>query len=265
VYQFCWGSVGATAQETRLAGYFSLSPHPGKMAFLPVAAVMFRCAGVAAAPTQATLLVPERVPRSGDMDVPRLWTEAGFKTEQMLRQRMAVKFTASGETRLEADEDKGDGPVRWDWSNPKQATFTVNAPATRAAVGFIGGRKVVLGDVSIEMAATERNWASIALAALDAKPIAESSRVLLVAAGGVENTDMGWNDKRTTVGRNWGKAPIIAEGIPATVTLPGRVKVSALDPSGTRKAQVPAAPAADGRIVIKIGPEHATLWYLIER
>ncbi|MBM4079697.1 MAG: hypothetical protein FJ278_08355, partial [Planctomycetes bacterium] len=48
VYQFCWGSVGATAQETRLAGYFSLSPHPGKMAFLPVAAVMFRCAVVAA-------------------------------------------------------------------------------------------------------------------------------------------------------------------------------------------------------------------------
>jgi hypothetical protein len=183
----------------------------------------------------------------------------------MLRQRMAVKFTTTGETRLEADADKGDGQVRWDWSNPKQATFTVNAPAARAAVGFIAGRKVVLGDVTIEMSPTERNWASIALAALDAKPIAESSRVLLVAAGGIENTDMGWNDKRTTVGRNWGKSPIIAEGIPATVTLPGGVKVSALDPAGTRKAEVAAAAAGDGRVAVKIGPEHATLWYLVER
>ena len=44
------------------------------------------------------------------------------------------------------------------------------------------------GDVTIEMAKTDRNWASIALAALDAKPIAESKKILLVA---VEEAEFG--------------------------------------------------------------------------
>ena len=42
---------------------------------------------------------------------------------------------------------------------------------------------MTLGDVKIEMPSTETNWASIAIAALDGKPIPESDKILLVAAG----------------------------------------------------------------------------------
>ena len=41
--------------------------------------------------------------------------------------------------------------------------------------------------------------------------------------------------------------------------------LSALDPAGKRKASVEASPSDSGRVSIKIGPEHGTLWYLIER
>ena len=33
IYQFCYGSAGVSVESTKLAGYFSLAPHPGKMAF----------------------------------------------------------------------------------------------------------------------------------------------------------------------------------------------------------------------------------------
>ncbi len=263
-YQFCYGSPGLSAETTRLSGYFSLAPHPGKMAFLPVAAVMFRCAAVAPAAARATLRVPEALPRNGMAAATELWRKVGFGVNDMLAYRMALAFKSGGRLELRADKSAKPRQVQWDTSNPKQAAYTVNAPAVRAAVGFIAGQTIELGDVAIHMAKTERKWASIALAALDAKPIAESKRVLLVAAGAVENTDMGWNADRTTVGRKWGRAPIIAEGIPATITVPGRAKVSALDPAGRRKATVEGVNSGNS-VAIKIGPAYETLWYLIER
>ena len=264
LYQFCYGSAGDSAETTKLRGYFSLAPHPGKMAFLPIAAVMFRCAAVSPAPTQATLRVPETLPRTGNIDAKSLWQKAGLKIEDMLSQTMAVEFSDGGDVAYEVSARDAASQVQWDWSNPEQATYTVNAPAARAAVGFVGGKTIKLGDVTIETAKTERNWASIALAALDAKPISESKRVLLVAAGRVENTNMGWNEARNSVGRKWGGPPIIAEGIPAAITMPGRARASALGPDGKRKAAVDVS-TADGQIVVKIGSEHRTLWYLIER
>ena len=43
--------------------------------------------------------------------------------------------------------------------------------------------------------------------------------MLLVAAGNVENTGMEWNADQTSVGRGWGRAPTVCEGIGARVTL----------------------------------------------
>ena len=57
-----------------------------------------------------------------------------------------------------------------------------------------------------------RHFAVVTLNAADGRPIAQSRRLLLTAAGNVENTDMGWNAEHTTVGTRWGSAPTICEG-----------------------------------------------------
>jgi len=112
------------------------------------------------------------------------------------------------------------------------------------------------------MPETPSNWASVALAALDGRPIAQSKRLLLVAMGRAENTGMGWDEQYTTVGRKWGEAPVRIEGIPLNVRLPGKVKAChALDGTGKEKQAVPLA--ADGGI--SVGPQHETAWYLITR
>ena len=273
LYQFCYGGSSNNWQPDRITSYFGLAPHPGKMLFLPAAVVMFRAYAVAPAAEVATLRVPQDkiagLLASGQADVRGMWQRAGFEPFSAVHRRTAVRFTTGGEVAVSektGDIEPAPGPICWDGSDPQRASFAVNAPAVRAAVGFIAGRSLDLGDVRIAAAPSGSRWASIALAALDAKPIAESKRLLLVAAGRVENTGMGWNEDHTTVGRQWGKVPVIAEGIAATVELPGRtLRVSSLHGTGKRKADVPVTTAEAGRVAIEIGPQHQTLWYLIER
>ena len=154
----------------------------------------------------------------------------------------------------------------WDNRDSTSSVFTVNAPSAKIAVGYIGGRKIDLGDLSIEMDNTEYNWASIALVALDGVPISSSAKMLLVAAGRVENTGMGWNETRTSLSDQWGTAPVIAEGIPARLSMDitGKLSASTLDPQGRKTGEVRLR-KSKGRQVLDIGPEHKTLWYLLEK
>jgi hypothetical protein len=117
------------------------------------------------------------------------------------------------------------------------------------------------------MPTTETNWASIAIAALDGKSIDESERILLVAAGRVENTNMGWNEDRTSVSNRWGTEPTVAEGIPANIifTTIDDLRVQSLDGTGMPKGEVPCHAWEDRGTTFTIGPEYKTLWYLITR
>ncbi|MGO9199371.1 MAG: hypothetical protein ACLQM8_02380 [Limisphaerales bacterium] len=108
-------------------------------------------------------------------------------------------------------------------------------------------------------------FAVLTLSAVDGQPLTQSRRILLTAAGNVENAGMGWNADRTSVGTRWGSAPTICEGIAARVTLaalPKSAKVYALNGAGARAGQVPVS-AAGGRLSFDIGPRFKTLWYEI--
>jgi hypothetical protein len=65
---------------------------------------------------------------------------------------------------------------------------------------------------------------------------------------------MGWDEERTTVGREWGHGPTICEGVPLTVTIDGRegLRAWALNGDGTRGAEVGG---------LSVGPEYETVWY----
>jgi hypothetical protein len=68
-------------------------------------------------------------------------------------------------------------------------------------------------------------------------------------------------------GEDWGRGPVMNEGVPAVVTLPAdaeRVTCRALDERGEPKAQVPVAAGRPGGAVISIGPEYRTIWYEID-
>ena len=273
IYQFCYG--GRDWDGRQISGYFSLNGHPGKLAFMPIAAAMFRMNGVSSGSTANVLHVPndQIIPQltSNGTNARAAWAEAGASDALPILSPVAVDFR-DGEISLSEEVAEPSGKwtsdteqIAWDIDR-QTALYTVNSPTVRAAVGYLGGRSVTLGDVEIEMQPSDSNWASIAIAALDGKPIRESDRVLLVAAGRVENTNMGWNEDRTSVSDKWGTEPTVAEGITLDVSLSGvdALRVQSLDGAGAPKDDVPCE-ISNGKATFSIGAQYETLWYLITK
>ncbi|HZR17453.1 MAG TPA: beta-galactosidase [Verrucomicrobiae bacterium] len=262
LFQFDWG--GPDADTHQITGYFSLQQHPAKLAFLPAAALMFRRGDVDVVRNTARLMIPVAQVEeltAENISMADAWKKAGVSTSDLLEHRLELGFMSGG--KLEAGlGTEAKSPVSWD---TKAGSYTVDAPAAKAVVGHCAGKTTVLEGAKFEVKANSRNFACLTLNALDGQPVARSSRLLLVAAGDVENTGMGWNADHTSVGTQWGRAPTICEGIAAIVTLTTTAKaarVHALDGNGARAGEVPAKLAA-GKLSFTIGPQFKTLWYEI--
>jgi hypothetical protein len=70
-------------------------------------------------------------------------------------------------------------------------------------------------------------------------------------------------EERVTLGRRWGNAPVLCEGIPATITLPptdGEIELFPLDERGERRKAVEVSVTSAGT-KIQLKPEHKTVWY----
>jgi hypothetical protein len=146
-------------------------------------------------------------------------------------------------------------PAKWNATNE---VFLVNSPRSRAVVGFTRGRTFDLGDIRVTAG---QNWSAITLTQID------PAHWLVTATGSAENTGMIWkNADRSSVGRNWGKAPSLVEGISAAITLPAassRIHVWALDERGQRSRELAVSDEV-GKAKFEIGPESRTLWYEVE-
>jgi hypothetical protein len=141
---------------------------------------------------------------------------------------------------------------------------TINTPRSKALIGKIPPSPCQMGEVAIGAGRNLQNWAAVTVTAMDGADFASPGRVLITATGYAENTAMGWkNPEKTTVGTEWGRAPSLVEGIPATVTLPvpaARVQAWALDERGQRREPLPVKEQG-GRALLELGPQARTLWY----
>jgi hypothetical protein len=274
LYQFDYGDSARADRDHRIQGYFTMVSHPGVLAFLPAAAIMFRMDTVTpAGGNQALHIHSEDVARQN-----LLW--GGDSGSDMLALRpnatsLRVGYSLKGGSgapkpgiaNLEGDHSNED---IFSWSAPGDGTgrYTVMTPAVRLALGHIAGQELKLGNVTVQVEGPESTWAAVAVSALDGEEISKSRRILVAVVGRVENSDMAWNAERNTVGANWGHAPAVAEGIRATLVLPRGKRVFALDGTGTPKGEVPHKITKISEELYQLsftsGPEHGTLWYGIE-
>src|SRR6185436_19281375 len=109
----------------------------------------------------------------------------------------------------------------------------VDTECTQAAIGFVRAHKPQLRHLTPEI---NNRFASLSLSTLDAKPIARSSRMLLVAGALVANTGMEWNETRSAL-KQWGTAPTLIEPVTGQLlvrNLEGarNVTIAALDGRG---------------------------------
>jgi hypothetical protein len=159
-------------------------------------------------------------------------------------------------SRVESDT----GEIGWD----PAGRFTVNAPAVRLVAGSVSGQRVTLGDVDFEFGRLTSRSACVELVALDERPIPQSEAVLLAVAGRVENEDMHWDARHTSIGGHWGNGPVRAEFVPLSVYLPGEDwHAVSLDAAGNRRGRIASEPVT-GKTRLKLGGRRS-LWYLLTR
>lgn len=268
---FLFAYSGENLDRTHIDGFFDTAGHPAKMAFLPAVARLFLEAQISPAPVAQTLLVPRRI-------VPELvarrteysfWNAAGPRAPRadVIGRRTEVEFRRRGSLRIETGEEKGKRTGRIEWTaEPREtAVFTALSPQTRIAAGFLGGRKLDLDGVKVEMEPTARNFASIALASMDGKPVEESRSLLLVVVGKVENEGIKWNAERNLAADSWNESRTMAETAAASFAVPTAAtgaEVFALDGTGARKSRIEST-VAGGAVSFRTGPAGETIWYEI--
>jgi hypothetical protein len=164
------------------------------------------------------------------------------------------------------------GEITWNREKPDAAYLAVNTPNTKLFTGFPAGRTIELGGVTLSLGQTRLNWATVSLVSRTATGFGEQSApasILLAATGDAGNAGRVMKEvgpKKITL-TDRGHAPMMVEGIPATVTLPvdgTRVKCFALDPAGHRTKPVPVGKGEGNTATIVIGPDYKTVWYEVE-
>jgi hypothetical protein len=148
-------------------------------------------------------------------------------------------------------------------SGKKDGLVTIDAPRSQALIGFVKARGKSVSNLAADV---DNNFCTILLSSLDDKPIASSSKLLLVAGGPVENTGQTWNAVGTDV-TAWGAAPTLVETVKGSITLRGlhgaqSVALQAIDGAGQPLGPPVQATANGSDWKLPLG-SNATTWYQI--
>lgn len=139
------------------------------------------------------------------------------------------------------------GQLRRDWG---QGVWTVDTPLTQAAVGWLGGKRVTVGQITVEVS---NPAAAVAFSSLDGKPLRESRRVLLTVVARAVGAPQGSG------------AVFLSEPVTGTVSLKSDVtglKLAALSGDGT-PSQVGSLRAEGGVYSLALPVAGGTHWFLL--
>lgn len=157
----------------------------------------------------------------------------------------------------------------WNIENPEAGFVLIRSPKTKGLIGFAVNQPLDLMDgVQLEIGDTQENWANVLLTWM--KSSDEGEHWLLTATGYSENSGMKWKDeKKNSVGRNWGDGPPLVEPVPLrlampaqTITIPGMVY-----PLNERGQRIPEQSIemkrAGNNDILQLDKTQTSLWYEI--
>ncbi|MGC4032793.1 MAG: cellulase family glycosylhydrolase [Tepidisphaeraceae bacterium] len=237
---------------------WGISNDPAMLPLMPAAALLYRRGDVSAAKEVFTLSLPmdkilnEKVSPESSRAIRTLSETHGLRigleaspllpwltpTPVTGKKITDANYDALGQDADEAVSDTGQ--LKRNWGD---GVFTINTPRTQAAVGWIGGKEITLGDVTFKL---DTPKAAVVLSSLDGEPIGTSKKLLLTVAAQA-------SEKKAT--------GIIAEPVAGDVVLTSPAATAvALSPDGKRGTPVEITGNA-----IDLTGKQATHWYLITR
>ncbi len=279
IWMFDYGpGQDGTATMGYARGFFDTAQHSGKMANLLLAANLFRRGDVQPAMQEITMaLTPDR-----ELDLlANAWAWGVFSSSQLgmsgklaftNRLSTSVGTEAVGLTNAPAAPSgnvvtSDTGELKWDLASADHGVVTVNAPRTKAVLGYVTNKVWSLGELTLVPGASQLGWCTFGATLTRGNSFTNDCSALIVATGWWENTGQVWKDtNKDSVGNKWGGPPILMEVVPFTLTLPvgtNRVSVWALDERGQRKAAV-SVTGTETNSIVTATADAATIWYELE-
>jgi len=253
--------------------YFDIVNNPAKWGYIPAGAAIFRYQGMRPVGNTYSFIgltdADDPLPRLArlylryDRDMfGVLAGNANIGREELLQRRIANTLYQTGALYLPGDLS----PTTLDWRIGDDGRGIYSATADSMWI-YVGHKEkfALASDNKIQV--SEPQYVSLTITSLDHNritlPLPERQGILITACGRCENTGMKFSRDRTTVGANWGGAPVQIEAVSATIRLPLEgLECYALAPDGTIKDDVPIR-NEDDQTVIEISPAYKTMWYLL--
>jgi hypothetical protein len=253
LWLFAYGPGNDMLPMGYVRGYFEIGQDPVKMANLLLAANLFRRGDVQPAAQEITMaLTPER-----ELDLlQNAWAWSLFSGSQ-LGVPSALAFTSRLSTSVGANAEGRTNPpaappgnvltsdtaeLCWDLSLANNGLVTADTARTKAIVGFADNHAITLGPLTLQPGTTRLGWCTLGATLTRGEVFTNDCTTIIVAGGWWENTGQVWTDtNKTSVGNQWGQAPVLTEVVPFTLTLPiatNHVQAWALDERGQRKTSL---------------------------
>jgi hypothetical protein len=267
-------SHNADFEKRHVTSFFDIEGNPAKMAPAAIAARLFLGGGVRQI-EGTTVIHPDRdtMLDNASSHWHESWsylrTHHSIGWEQLLRSKLAVDHNGVINDRIPGNRAFApDRRLNWTSKGENTGTgrFTLADANGAVFAGFAAGGAfpIDLGPAKIET--LQSPFAVITLVPADGKQtVAAADRLLLCAAARMANTDQKWDEKRTTLGRNWGKPPTRIEPVRATISIASELPIefTPLDASGKPTARTRTLAPEDGRVRAVLS--EPTMWYELRR
>jgi hypothetical protein len=279
VFQFAYAD-GTFYNSAYASSFFDLVGNPVATGLMPVAARLFLGGQTAAAPTTSLLryTANERYDSMRFDGIGAFLQEAkGVHPAAAFGSRLRIgDFNAPAPVTPNLPTPSGpvyrsaDGQLRWDVSQPNRGMYSFNAPQAQGVVGFLAGRSITLGNLSLSTPTNTAAFAAVVAQSRDGRPLATAQTVLLSVFTRVENTGQVWNADHTSLDDRWGRPPTLIEPFRTTITLqlsnPAAVQVWALDETGAPRQRLSTRVLSGRRLRFTVDTAvHKTMWYALQR
>jgi len=254
-------------------GFFDILHNAAKWGFVPAGATIFRYSGIEpvgdtyyyAALTDANdnLMPIADLHLKYDRDMFGVLAEnSGFAREDLLDKRIANTLYETGS--IYSPNEPNRTVLDWQIGGDGKGIYSAKG---KSAWVYVGHRDKFAAASNNKIEVSEPNYAAITITSLNPDyikmPLPKRQKILITACGRCENTGMVFSPDRTTVGSNWGWAPVQIETVSAVIRLPLKGLICyALAPDGTIKSTVPTT-LEDDQTVVEILPAYETMWYLL--
>lgn len=267
IFVYSYGAHTANWDPGFIENFFDSHANPVKMSSLIAAAALLRRSDVAAAPP-----VMHPAP-SGDAWLAALRTTPripgaesfGAARNQTLLGRVDISTPAGMSPALPVTSVTGE--LAWGLPGVDDGrTVSIDTARSKALIGARLAKMSDLHGVGLQLTRARNDWGVLMATVIEGRDFSSPGKILITALGQEENSGQRWiDDKKISLGRNFGSGPVLVEGLGARISLPlpvARVHAWALDERGMRREAVPITGAEQA--TLEIGERYHALWYEVE-